>query len=161
VTIESETSEMWAAINTLREDKGSILIALGRIETLLCERCEARGKEQKRQDVEILALNRRVENLAKTNATQQQTLTSVVSDVRDISADIKTVAAAHVVALNKETERSTKEVKSLDLRITKLEQDRKAFLGWSAGAVCIGSFLAAMVGSLFSWWDKLRTLGGG
>ena len=51
-----EISDLWDAVNDLRSQQGQVLVTLGRIEAMLKERCEARGRAANDLEARVRAL---------------------------------------------------------------------------------------------------------
>lgn len=51
-----EISDLWDAVNDLRDKQGQSLIALGRIEAMLGERCESRARAANDLEARVRAL---------------------------------------------------------------------------------------------------------
>ena len=51
-----EISDLWDAVNDLRDKQGQSLITLGRIEAMLKERCEAKGRAAADLETRVRAL---------------------------------------------------------------------------------------------------------
>lgn len=57
---EEDINDLWSTVNGLRKELSTVLIALGRIEAMLGERCEVRGQAMVDLKNRVQALEYRV-----------------------------------------------------------------------------------------------------